>query len=158
MCTAQEEQLIRNELDQWITANKMFTSVDIANAIKERGEWIRNRVVAGYLRNNATFIANAILGVRYDTSQIPVEVDGVTTSATLYHPLGDNPDNYTARNQKAKSPVDMHQATTIPATPPVLANLFGFPSAPATPHIEDEDEEEVQIPPTIDISKFRVDA
>jgi len=157
MCTAQEEQLIRNELDQWITANKMFTSVDIANAIKEKGEWIRNREVAGDLRNNATFIASAILGVRYNTSQIPVEVDGVTTNTTLYHPLGDNPDNYTTRNQKAKAPVDS-KITTSPNTPPVLDNLFGFLSAPATPHIDEDDEEEVQIPPTIDISKFRVDA
>jgi hypothetical protein len=158
MCTAQEEQLIRNELDQWITSNKMFTSVDIANAIKESGEWIRNREVAGYLRNNACFVASVLLGKKYIATQIDVDVSGTPGTTTLYHPVGDNPDNYTNRNQKAKSPVDMHQATTMPVTPPVLANLFGFPSTPATPHIEEDEEEEVRIPPTIDISKFRVDA
>ena len=52
MCSIQEELLIKAKIDEYVTKNEAFTSVDIANAIKTDGTWIRNRDVAAWLRKN----------------------------------------------------------------------------------------------------------
>jgi hypothetical protein len=84
---------------------KMFTSVDIANSLKQRGDWIRNREVADYLRNNLVGISKQYWGAGYQKSTIDVSLpNGSYTEATLYHPAGTSASGYTKTAQKAMSP------------------------------------------------------
>jgi hypothetical protein len=104
MCTPAEALKIRTEVGSWMQRGKMFTSVDIANSLKQRGDWIRNRTVADYLRQNVVNFAPQY-GCKYTKSVIDVQLpNGSYTEATLYHPEGSSPSAYTRTAQKALSP------------------------------------------------------
>jgi hypothetical protein len=104
MCTPAEAIKIRTEVGGWMQRGKMFTSVDIANALKQRGDWVRNRTVADYLRQNVVGFAPQY-GCKYTKSTIDVQLpNGSYTEATLYHPAGSSPSVYTRTAQKALSP------------------------------------------------------
>ena len=105
MCTPEQANKIRAEAGQWMQRGKMFTSVDIANSLKQRGDWMRNREVADYLRNNLVGISKQYWGQGYQKSTIDVSLpNGSYTEATLYHPAGTDASNYTKTSQKAMSP------------------------------------------------------
>ena len=104
MCTVDEQIIIGKETRVWMKAGKMFTSVDIGNALKEKGEFIRNRDVASYLRGAYLTVA-VWAGANYEKTPIDVTLDsGVTMEASLYHPAGMDPANYIDRSQKALPP------------------------------------------------------
>ncbi len=105
MCTVDEEIRIGKEVKAWMLKNKMFTSVDIGNAMKDKGDTIRNRDVAHYLRTAWRTLA-IWAGASYEQTPIDVTLaDGVTTQASLYHPQGADISEYTDRSQVATPPV-----------------------------------------------------
>jgi hypothetical protein len=104
MCSPADASKIRVEAGQWMQRGKMFTSVDIANSLKQRGDWVRNRDVADFLRTNVVNMAPQY-GFKYTTTTIDVKLpNGSNTEATLYHVSGTNAATYTKTNQKAMSP------------------------------------------------------
>ena len=66
---------------------KSFTSVHVANALKAGEEtWVKNRLVAAHLRNNALGV---LTGEGMDYTATPSEIellDGNTVQALVYHP------------------------------------------------------------------------
>jgi hypothetical protein len=99
---------IRKEIERFVENEELFTSVDVANAIKrgndeDMPEWIRNREVAGYLRSDALLVALQI-GKNYEATTISVEVNGGFVPATLYYPLGADPLAYSTISEKAITP------------------------------------------------------
>lgn len=106
--------IIEDKVKELVANKEMFTSVDVSNAIKEGGVWIRNREVASAIR------------------QIDLSVDGYLRStiqvangraASLYHPDFADPVNYTKTNQRtiAKSEVDSKNPPTLVTSPNVPA-------------------------------------
>ncbi len=89
-------QIIQSQVDDFVTKDEAFTSVDIANAIKTTGVWIRNREVAAWLRSD-------FQSDDYETSRIDV---GGGRQANLYHPDFFDASNYDGQNQKAMNPDD----------------------------------------------------
>lgn len=87
--------IIKSTVDTFVKANKMFTSVDITNAIKSNGTWIRNSIVANWLRNE--FDEHL-----YTTSTIAVNYGN--DRASLYYPLHENPANYMNTNLESIDP------------------------------------------------------
>ena len=88
-----------------------FTSVCIANRMKEISMWLSNKEVARYLRKNVYDIAFAE-GVQYESTTIIV---GAGHSANLYHSKNYDPNYFTDRNQKATTPEDFEDMHGIKA-------------------------------------------
>lgn len=97
------EQIIQNQVNDFVTKDEAFTSVDIGNAIKRSGTWIRNREVAIWLRNNFN-------NPDYEITMIDV---GRGFRANLYHPDYFDSDNYDGKNQKAINPDDFKTLHSI---------------------------------------------
>lgn len=126
MCTADEERIIRTVVVEALHRKMMFTSVDIANDIKLSGNWIRNHVVASYLRTNVLSICWD-LGISYTTTLIPVTLEnGDVTQAYLYHPFDTDASEYTDRHQRALDPIAANHPKSatlhIQDIPPVMSN------------------------------------
>jgi len=106
--------IIENKIKDLITNKVLFTSVDVSNAIKQEGVWIRNREVAGYLR-------------QYDFTSESYQRSNITVangrSASLYHPDYADPSNYTKTNQRTitKSEVDKTNPPTLKIIPSIPA-------------------------------------
>lgn len=97
------EQIIQTQVNDFITKDEAFTSVDIANAIKRAGTWVRNREVATWLRRNFN-------NPDYEITMIDV---GRGFRANLYHPDYFDPNNYDRKNQKAMNPDDFKTLHSI---------------------------------------------
>jgi len=97
---------IQAQFEKFVAADAMFTSVDIGNAIKENGTWVKNSDVSIWLRNNALTIAT-----NYCSTLIDV-LNG-TQKTFLYHPAGTNPDDYQTRNQAALPPNPNMKSATM---------------------------------------------
>jgi len=97
------EKLIREVVESFVTSDKSFTSVDISNKIKlEKNIFIRNIEVRNWLRDN---LKNDDLFIDYATTSINVMND--TRKATLYHPNWISPDSYKNRDQRALTPSEI---------------------------------------------------
>ena len=145
MCTADEERIIKAAANKFLRGRKMFTSVDIANDVKLEGTWIRNHVVAGYLRQNVLSIASELM-LMYNQTLISVTLaNGDTTDTYLYHPVGTNSSDYTDRNQRALDP--------IAAGKPKAATLH-IQSVPDTLTIDDP--VVTPAPPTLNLDAWRL--
>ena len=143
MCTADEERIIKAAANKFLRGRKMFTSVDIANDIKLSGTWIRNHVVAGYLRQNTLAIANGLM-LMYEQTIIPVTLEnGDITEAYLYHPVGTNSDDYADTDQRALDP--------IAAGKPKAATIH-VQSVPDSISVDDPP----PATPTLDLSAWRI--
>jgi hypothetical protein len=117
MCTKVEEDLIRQETGAWMQRGKSFTSVDIANAIKQRGTFIKNRDVANFLRNTAVGMSLQYSLDPYVTSVINVQLpNGSWVEASLYHPQGTAASDYKNIKQKALSPDEAKNDNPFSAT------------------------------------------
>lgn len=90
---------VQEKVTEFIKEDKMFTSVDIANAVKLEGLWVRNTEVRDWLQEN--FGNKALFGT-YVISQISV-CNG-SSMASLYHPALLNPSDYVDRNQRPLTP------------------------------------------------------
>ena len=102
--------VIRETVQEYITAEKLFTSVDIGNAIKRKtlNMDIRNRDVRDWLRAN---IGSDPLMSDYVAE--PVDVNNGRT-AMVYRPHWKDVSDYTGRDQKALGPSDL--SALSPAT------------------------------------------
>jgi len=98
-----EVAIIKSMVDVFVKAKKLFTSVDIANAIKTNGTWVRNSAVASWLRNE--FDEST-----YTTSMISVNYGNIR--ASLYYPLHENPGNYANSNLEAIDPFKFKDVNT----------------------------------------------
>lgn len=93
------ELSIQEKVQEYIKEQKMFTSVDIANAVKQEGLWVRNREVRDWIQEN--FTNKSIFG-DYIISQIMV-CNG-SSFASLYHPALKDPNDYLDREQQPLTP------------------------------------------------------
>ena len=93
------ESTVLEKATKFIKDGKMFTSVDLANAVKLEGLWVRNREVKDWLHEH---FDDQDLFVGYTISQIPV-CSG-SAFASLYHPLQASPDHYLDRNLRPLTP------------------------------------------------------
>lgn len=98
-----ESEVIKAKVESFINDQKMFTSINIANAIKKDGIWIRNTVVAEWLRDNFQEV-NEDLGDNYIVNLIFVKNN--TLKANLYFPFFSDPDNFNDRDADALTPDD----------------------------------------------------
>lgn len=97
-----KQDLIQKKVQEYISKEEMFTSVDISNAIKENGDWISNRDVRDWLKSN--FSSDPMFS-NYDRTSITVCNDSV--AATLYHPAYKLAEDYEPRNQHALTPSEV---------------------------------------------------
>lgn len=112
---------IRQKVDEVIKREDMFTSMDISNAIKRDGIWVRNRETRDWLRAN--FTDKTIFG---DYAASPIKVAGGAVDATLYHPLWKDPSTYTGGDQVPLTPDEVKE---------IAKNKVGQPNASAAPDI-----------------------
>lgn len=98
---SKENDLIEQKVRDFVSQQTMFTSVDIANAIKTDGIWINNSTVASWLRNNFD-IVNQSTGDNYCIKLI--DVANNTHRAYLYYPFFCTPDSYANKDAVAITP------------------------------------------------------
>jgi hypothetical protein len=107
-----DTNIIFNKALEFTTKGKQFTSVDVANAIKGDGVWVRNREVAAFLRENIFKVDST-----YTKEVIDVTLpNGATAEATLYKPKWRDSGDYTDRSQKASPP----------KTPPSIVDFVDY--------------------------------
>lgn len=109
MCDQSTLDLVGKKVKEFISKEVPFTSVDVANEIKEEGTWVKNREVARFLRNYDFSSTN------YQTSNISVS-NGRT--ARLYHPDFIDAETYDNTDQRALTPneVGINVKSPAPAT------------------------------------------
>ncbi len=91
-------QIIQDKVTEFVNDSKGFTSVDIANAIKTEGTWIRNRAVASCLRNWTP-------PVGYSVTKISVSQGSKQpTQASVYIPNTLSISDYATTSQDAMTP------------------------------------------------------
>jgi hypothetical protein len=95
------DTIIKAKVEEFIANRRMFTSVNISNAIKTDGKWVRNRDVATWLRNNFDSV-NTALSTDYVSVQISVGTLG--DQANLYLPVSFDSQNYTDTNLQCMTP------------------------------------------------------
>ena len=134
MCTPQQADMIRKEAGLWMQRGKSFTSVDVGNSLKQRGDWIKNREVAAFLRDNAIDFAPQYTQGRFTYKKSVINVtlpNGSNTEATLYHPSNVDPSTYKQTSQKALSP-DEAQTDSPTSAQPKSPSPFAGLTADAT--------------------------
>lgn len=99
-----KDKTIRDTVIKFINDELLFTSVDIANAIKREtlSMAIRNRDVAEWLRKNMS-----IDPAMQDYDSVPISVNDGQNTAALYFPHWMDPEDYQSRDQKALGPDDV---------------------------------------------------
>jgi hypothetical protein len=109
------EQVIRDKVQEYVTAEKLFTSVDIGNAIKKQTLTmdVRNRDVRDWLRANIS--KDPMLA---DYVSEPIDVKQGQT-AMVYRPHWKDVSEYTDRDQKALGPSDL--SALSPSSAPAQA-------------------------------------
>ncbi len=92
-------QVIEDKVTAFVDDTKGFTSVDIANAIKTEGTWVRNREVASWLRNWTP-------PVGYSVTKISVSQHGTIAQANVYIPNTLAITDYVKTSQDAMTPAE----------------------------------------------------
>jgi hypothetical protein len=122
---------IKTKVQEYITKGEMFTSVDIANAVKKDGIWVRNRDVRNWLHANSS--DQVLFG---DYGQSIINVCNGSAQATLYHPVFKDASEYTALDQVSLTPDEVKDiqkkvtgTTNVKATPDITA-VFNNTSTP----------------------------
>ena len=108
-----KSQVIKEMVQKFINDEKMFTSVDIGNAIKKEtlNMDIRNRDVRDWLKNNISSDS-----VFQDYVAEPIDINNGSGVATLYKPHWKDSEDYKDRDQKAFGPADIASVkSTIPS-------------------------------------------
>jgi len=125
------EASIKAKVQEYISKEEMFTSVDIANAIKRDGIWVRVKEVRDWLHANSN--DQTLFG---DYGQSTIDVCGGKAQATLYHPAFKDPNEYVARDQVSLTPDEVKDiqkkvagTTNASATPDITA-VFDNTSTP----------------------------
>jgi DNA-binding CsgD family transcriptional regulator len=128
-------QIITDVVVEFIKQDKLFTSVDIANEIKTRGEWVRNSEVASFLRNKVISLAQQH-GLDYEMVPISVSTPTGFAHANVYFMTGDDPYSYTNTTQKAMTPdefLKLHPGKTVPGWYPTTGKVIGIVAPPNSP-------------------------
>lgn len=95
---------IKRKIQEYVKSDRMFTSVDISNALKREGIWVRNREVTMWLRGN--FNSNDLFkGWAMET----ISVNGGSTNATLYYPGLKDPSEYQDVDQTPLTPDEVRE-------------------------------------------------
>ena len=122
---------IKTKVQEYIAKGEMFTSVDIANAVKKDGIWVRNRDVRNWLHANSS--DQVLFG---DYGQSIINVCNGSAQATLYHPVFKDASEYTALDQVSLTPDEVKDiqkkvtgTTNVKATPDITA-VFNNTSTP----------------------------
>ena len=102
-------EAVKVTVSGFANAYKQFTSVDITNAVKECGIWVRNRDVAEWLREDQAKNGRDW----YKADQISVVVKGNSVRATLYSPLGYRPDHYESTDLLPLSPREVREIADV---------------------------------------------
>jgi hypothetical protein len=156
-----KNQVIKEMVQKFINDEKLFTSVDIGNAIKKEllSMEIRNRDVRDWLRSNI----GGVDDVLKDYVAEPIDVNNGASAATLYRPHWKDANEYTDRGQIALSPADIdvlkdNAKSQAPAqasfTPPQLnivspINVSASMSAPISTSVRNDDSH-IDIPDVFD--------
>lgn len=92
------ENSVLEKVKEYVKQEQMFTSVDITNAVKNEGIWVRNTEVRDWLHDH---FQDKDLFLGYIIS--PITVLG-NNKASLYHPALVDPENYQERDQLPLTP------------------------------------------------------
>lgn len=142
---------VQEKVVEFINDEELFTSVDIANAVKSDGLWVRNREVRDWLKEN---FGNKTIFKNYTTTQI--KVCKGSSAATLYHPDNVNADAYLETDQHTLTPDEVKAIAkanigkTKPSAAPDIKKMLVTPSF-------DDEEEEVKAPIDMEIVIRSVD-
>lgn len=106
MSTITIEERIEKVVDDFVAGNKMFTLLDISQTVKrDGGPWVSHSsmkpIIEDVLRNRF-MIVHAY--AYYTESLITVDTPVGLASARLFHPVGEDPNSYTNRQQIAIAP------------------------------------------------------
>ena len=113
------DDLIEMKVGEFVTAEKGFTSMDICNAIKTDGTWVRNRTVAAWLRRWTAPVGYAI-------SKVTVSLQGgASRQAGVYLPNSLCIKDYAETQQTAMTPAEFE----------VLHGRDPFVSDPNVPNV-----------------------
>lgn len=133
-------QEINTVMREFMDRDALFTSVDIANEVKRRGTWVRNRDVAAYLRSHVL----RVVGGDYIQTLIEVKLaNGTEVPAYVYHPEGTNALEYRDIAQSAMTPDEfnaLHPSQAIQLThdgdqPAPVSIPQPDPQSPASPGV-----------------------
>jgi hypothetical protein len=107
--------LIESKVNDFVRSQKGFTSIDICNAIKTDGTWVRNRDVASWLRS-------WVPPVGYAVSRLSVKLlDGSVAQASVYLPNTLCVADYTDTTQTAMTPAEFETLHGVDPLAPVVA-------------------------------------
>lgn len=104
-------QLVQDTVEEFIKDDKLFTSVDIANKIKEDGEWISNKVVSQEI--SSLFRNNCYNKYRVSSIKVKRAEDNVMVNAILYLPVNSNESDYLNTSAKPMTPDDFDFNHTV---------------------------------------------
>jgi len=94
------DNLVETKVNEFVTAEEGFTSMDICNAIKTDGTWVRNRDVAAWLRRWTAPIG-------YSISKVTVSLQsGASRQAGVYLPNSLCIQDYAKTQQTAMTPAE----------------------------------------------------
>jgi hypothetical protein len=96
-------QVIIDKIKSLVDDGELFTSVDVSNAIKRDGVWIRNKEVAKFLRTYDFSQHN------YNKELINVTSNNIQTKATVYFPDYSDAQHYKLTSQTT---IKKHQLPT----------------------------------------------
>lgn len=115
MTTITIEDRIEKAIDNLISQDKMFTLLDISQAVKkDGGEWMSHTVMKPIIEHvlGSSFVTVG----HYTESLIQVDTPVGYTQARLFHPYSSDPAQYSNRAQVASPPKQLKQ--TKVKTPP----------------------------------------
>lgn len=107
--------VVEAKVNDFVSRNAMFTSVDIANSIKRDGTWVKNSKVAGWLRTN-------VLSNNSSYASIQISVAQGQHTAFLYYPFTSNPDDYDYQDRDQQALPPQHSQTQAQASHTVVTN------------------------------------
>lgn len=129
---------VQEKVVEYINDERLFTSVDIANAVKREGLWVRNREVRDWLREN---FGDKAIFKNYTSTQITV-CNG-SSAATLYHPEDVDADAYIETDQQPLTPDEVKAiAKTKVGKVKITPDLDKILQPPS---FDDEDEDKAPI-------------
>jgi hypothetical protein len=145
---------IKEIVQLFVKDEKLFTSVDIGNAIKKAtlSMDIRNREVRDWLRANI-----GVDTILTDYVQETINVNNGANVATLYRPHWKDASDYTDTNQSALTPVDVDtlkdnaQPQSSPAVVAVATQPVG--TSVSTPSTNRNDDSHIDITDALDDGK-----
>jgi hypothetical protein len=120
--TQLENDIIEKKVSEFVNNKKMFTSVNITNAIKMDGTWISNSEVAQWLRNsynNSKHMTNILINY----SSTTIQVENGQRAATLYYPFGHDSNTFTDTEISAMTPDEFKRIHGVDPFIPVPANV-----------------------------------